>query len=75
MNSEQYTVILPQSTSHALRGEKILSHAGIASKLIPVPRALSSECGVCLRILRDDQDRARQALETAGLPIIGIHEI
>ena len=75
MNSEAFAVILPQSTSHALRGEKILKHAGIASKLIPVPRALSSECGVCLRILREDQERARQALDAANLPIIGVHEI
>ena len=75
MSSEQYAVILMQSTSHALRGEKILKHAGIASKLIPVPRALSSECGICLRIQRDDQERARKALDAANLPKIGIHEI
>lgn len=75
MSSEQYAVILLPSTSHALRGEKILKHAGIASKLIPVPRALSSECGICLRILREEQARVRQALEAVNLPIIGIHEI
>ena len=75
MSSEKFAVILPQSTSHALRGEKILKHAGIASKLIPVPRILSSECGVCLRIQQSDQERARQALDAANLPIIGIHEI
>ncbi|GAK53538.1 hypothetical protein U14_04804 [Candidatus Moduliflexus flocculans] len=75
MNSGQYAVILLQSTSHALRGEKILKQAGIASKLIPVPRILSSECGVCLRIRRDDQERARQAFEAVNLQIVGIHEI
>ena len=75
MSEEQYAVILLPSTSHALRGEKILKHAGIASKLIPVPRALSSECGICLRILREEQARVRQALEAVNLPIIGIHEI
>ncbi len=75
MSSEKFAVILLQSTSHALRGEKILKQAGIASKLIPVPRVLSSECGVCLRIQRDDQERARQAFEAANLPIIGIHDI
>ena len=75
MSSEQYAVILLPSTSHALRGEKILKHAGITSKLIPVPRTLSSECGICLRVQRNDQERARQAFEAANLPIIGIHEI
>lgn len=75
MSSEKFAVILPQSTSHALRSEKILKHAGIASKLIPVPRVLSSECGVCLRIQQEDQERAKQTLEAANLPIIGIHDI
>lgn len=75
MNSETFAVILPQSTSHALRGEKILKQAGIVSKLIPVPRALSSECGVCLRIQRKDLERARQAFGAVNLPIIGIHDI
>ena len=75
MSVEQYVVILPQSTSYALRGEKILKQVGIVTKLIPVPRSLSSECGVCLRILREDQERVRQAFEAAHLPIIGIHEI
>lgn len=75
MSSEQYAVILLPSTSHALRGEKILKHAGIASKLIPVPRALSSECGICLRILRNDQERARQAFGAVNVPIIEIHDM
>jgi len=75
MSAEQYAVILLQSTSHALRGEKILKHAGIATKLIPVPRSLSSECGVCLRIQRKDSERARQAFGAVNLPIIGIHDI
>ena len=75
MSSEQYAVILMQATSHALRGETILKNAGITSKLIPVPRTLSSECGICLRVQRNDQERARQAFDAANLPIIGIHEI
>ena len=75
MSSEKFAVILPQSTSHALRGEKILKQAGIVSKLIPVPRTLSSECGICLRILRADQERARHMFESVNLLIIGIYDI
>lgn len=63
-----YAAILVQSTSHALRAEKLLHRAGIESKLIPVPRALSSDCGVCLRIAVDDADRARAALESHRAP-------
>ncbi|MBM3187496.1 MAG: DUF3343 domain-containing protein [Chloroflexi bacterium] len=62
-----YAVILLQSTSHALRGESLLNKAGIGCKLIPVPRHLSSDCGVCLRIAAQDRQAALQALAEAQL--------
>ncbi len=52
--SAEYAVILVDSTSHALRIEKLLGSQGLACKLIPVPRHLSSDCGVCVRILKQD---------------------
>ena len=54
MTQGQYAVILVHSTSHAVRVEKLLQAGGIASKMIPVPRQISSDCGACLRILRQD---------------------
>ena len=75
MTSNKYTVLLVHSTSHALRAEKVLAEAGIPCKLIPVPRHLSSDCGVCVRIERADQETALQALEDARVEIEGVHEI
>ncbi|NLE44056.1 MAG: DUF3343 domain-containing protein [Chloroflexi bacterium] len=75
MIEDRYAVILVYGTSHAIRAEKVLHQAGIASKLIPVPRHLSSNCGVCLRIERTDQDRSLDALVTAQLQIEGVHEV
>jgi hypothetical protein len=49
MNSDPWEVALFQSVHHALLAEKLLKEAGIACKLIPIPRNLSSDCGVCLR--------------------------
>ncbi len=71
----RYAIVLVYSTSYAIRAEKILHQAGIASKLIPVPRHLSSNCGVCLRIERTDKDAAQKALETVKLDIEGIHDL
>ncbi len=48
-NKELYAVALFESVSHAMRAEKLLEKAGIPCKLIPVPRHISSDCGVCLR--------------------------
>lgn len=58
-----YAVILVYTTNYALRAEKVLVEAGIPSKLVPVPRHLSSDCGVCVRIDQEDMERAREMLE------------
>ena len=50
MSGEGYAVMLVYSTSHAMRFEKLLAERGIACKMIPVPRRISSDCGVCIRI-------------------------
>lgn len=75
MIGNQYAVILVYSTSHALRAEKVLADACASCKLIPVPRHLSSDCGVCVRIERADQEAALQALEAARVEIEGVHAI
>jgi hypothetical protein len=65
MNDEQtpsYSVVLFQSISSALRSEKLLKKQGIAYKLIPVPRHLSSDCGVCIRFFSQDESQVRKAL-------------
>ncbi len=70
-----YTVILVPSTSHAIRAEKILREAGIECKLIPVPRHLSSDCGVCVRVPQSAREAACAALDQARLDIEGIHDL
>jgi hypothetical protein len=71
----KHAVILVYSTSYAIRAEKVLYQAGIQSKLIPVPRHLSSNCGVCVRIERADQDTALDALKAAKVEIEGIYDL
>ena len=73
--TERYAVVLVYSTSYALRAEKLLSKAGIGTKLIPVPRHLSSNCGVCIRIAQSDCGAAQRTLQKAGLEIEGVHDI
>ena len=60
---EQFAVILVDSTSHAMRVENLLYKGGIPSKLIPVPRHLSSDCGVCVRIALNNVESAKKLLE------------
>ena len=62
METPAYAVFLFPSVGHALKGEKILKDGGIACKLIPVPRQISTDCGVCLRIEAGLRDAAAEAL-------------
>jgi hypothetical protein len=48
------TVILFPTSAHVMRAEKLLKDAGYFCRLIPVPRHLSSDCGICLVVLRQD---------------------
>jgi hypothetical protein len=57
-----YRVFLFPSVSHVLKAEKILIRAAIPYKVIPVPRQISSDCGVCLRVAATHQEAVTQAL-------------
>jgi hypothetical protein len=61
-DKEVYHVILFDSVHHALRSEKILKGMGIPHKLIPVPRHVSSDCGICLRFTPDRRNEIEEAL-------------
>ncbi|MDD5094340.1 MAG: DUF3343 domain-containing protein [Dehalococcoidia bacterium] len=65
----RYGVVLLHSTSAALRAEKLLQAEGIPMKLIPVPRQLSSDCGICVRFERSDQPKIEAILQKSRLEI------
>ncbi len=72
---EQFGVILFPSVHFALRAEKKAKEKGFRIKLIPVPRHLSSDCGVCLRFLWEEKEKLSYVLETEGVRIEGIHPL
>jgi hypothetical protein len=65
MTEPDYSVVLFSSTSGALRAEKLAKEARLRVKLIPVPRQLSSDCGICLRCDSTDLEAVRSLLERA----------
>jgi len=62
-------VILVHSTSHAIHAERVLNRAGLAAKLIPTPRHLSSDCGSAIQIDVAQRATSEQTLAEAGVPI------
>ena len=75
MSGDAYAVVLVYSVNHAIRIEKILQGMDISCKLIPVPRHLSSDCGVCVRISRREKEAVLGALEFAEQEVEGYHPI
>ncbi len=69
-----YRVVLFYSTSGVLIAEKILKRERIEYKLIPVPRHISSDCGICLRFLGEDEGRVMEAL-AGKVEIQDIHSL
>ena len=74
-NEHQYAVILVDSTSHAMRIEHVLAMVKLETKLIPVPRHLSSNCGLCVRVRREDIPAIQQQLKKNKVAYNGIVEI
>ncbi len=66
-------VILFPSIHFALKAEKLLKGKGIPYKLIPVPRYISSDCGVCLRIAWEEKEEVLTLLAQEGVKIDGVH--
>ena len=67
-----YGVVLVPSTSHAIRGEKLLQRGGIQVRLIPTPRHLSSDCGVALRFEWSQREKVEEQLNLMGVTVYRI---
>ena len=73
--SVRYSVVLFYSTSAAIRTESLAQRTGLEVKLIPVPRHLSSDCGVCLRFETDDTDNIAAILEDKNVEYASIQQV
>ena len=71
----EYSVVLFYSLSNALQAEKEVKRQGMVIKLIPVPRHLSSDCGVCLRFNLPDEPLVRAVLEKAQIDVQGVYPV
>ncbi len=61
----QYCVILFNSVNHAMWADNVLKKSEIPHKIIPVPRQISSDCGVCIRLASNLKDTVSVLLRGA----------
>ena len=74
-NENRFSVVLLYSVSGVLRAEKLFKAENVSIKVIPVPRHLSSDCGICVRFEREDQPKIEDILARNNLEIQGIYSI
>lgn len=67
-------VLVLFSIHHVLKAEKLLLNAGIRLDVIPIPRAISSDCGMALEINGDELPRVRELLTAAQVQVAGIFQ-
>lgn len=66
-------ILIFRGTHQVLSAEKRLKGGGVPLRLIPVPRRLTSNCGLAIRIPLDQRDRAREILSEARLLPVSTH--
>ncbi len=71
----KYSVIIFLSANHAVRAEGVLLKNGFQCKLIPIPRNISSDCGICLRINTADIKQAVKILSNLNIEIVNTENI
>ena len=60
---DNYSVVIFYSTSAAIRTESLAQKVNLKVKLIPVPRHLSSDCGICLQFNNEDKPKIEKILQ------------
>ena len=65
--AEECIIVTFPSTHHALRAERIAREKGLDVKMIPVPREISSDCNMGMKILGQEEDTAKEVLTGAGV--------
>jgi len=66
-------ILIFRGTHQVLSAEMHLKGAGVPMRLIPVPRRLSSDCGLAIRIFPPDRGAARKVLSRAGILPKSVH--
>ncbi len=70
----QYCIMTFKSVMYAMQFEKLMKTNNINIKLIPVPRSISSSCGMCGRFDINLKDTIINICQTNNILYDGIYE-
>ncbi|MGE5380082.1 MAG: DUF3343 domain-containing protein [Methylocystaceae bacterium] len=74
-NSKVFGVITFDTTSQALRAEKLLQTADQDFVMIPTPREITASCGLAVKIYPEDMVQVQADLRNEGVIISGVYQI
>ncbi len=63
----QEVIVIFESTHDVIKAERLCEQENVACRIVPVPRSISSDCGIALEINESDKDRVEQLLATHSL--------
>jgi hypothetical protein len=63
------SIVLLESIHQVMRAEKLLKAEGMKIDLIPVPREISSDCGMAIELPEEAEREALRVLEDNRMPI------
>ncbi|GAB4267025.1 MULTISPECIES: DUF3343 domain-containing protein [Deferrisoma] len=66
-------ILIFHSIHRVMAAEKALKAAGLDVRLMPVPRQLSSDCGLSIAFRTADLAAVEEALEAGGCPYEELH--
>ena len=65
--SDEVCIVTFPTTHAALRAEKEAVRAGLAVRMVPVPRGISSDCNMGMEAPLEDMQRIRTVLTSRGI--------
>jgi len=63
-------VFIFESVHRVMKAERLLKEKGIKIDLIPVPREISSDCGVAIELAPDSEKEARLLLDNNNVSVL-----
>ncbi len=69
----RHGVVVFQSTSAAYASEKAVQRAGLEAMIIGVPRSLSTDCCLGLRVCWEERAQVEDLLRQARIDFVGIY--
>jgi hypothetical protein len=67
-------VIILFSIHYVLKAEQLLKSANIVHDVVPVPREISSDCGMAIEYGQQDTEKITGIFQKAGIDIARIYE-